>query len=243
MPIDISEAPSIAKFLRIGGAADCKQLAAMLDSILLRPDATNADVEQVAGEAAEHGVASILVSPTHVAHAAAMLKEKPVQVATVVGYPFGASTTATKRFEALDAIRLGARQIEMVLNLSALKSGDRVRAEKDVKSLVEIVHAHGASLNICIEVGLLTLEEKIFACQLALAAGADGVSSGLGLDSAPPLASDISLMRGVAGEKLGVKASFIDTLDRACSVLEAGATRLGTAHAVEILRAARDVSS
>jgi deoxyribose-phosphate aldolase len=241
MPIDISEAPSIAKSHRLGGPADCRQFAAMLDSILLRPDATNADVEQVAREAAENHIASILVSPTHVAHAAAMLKEKPVQVATVVGYPFGASTTATKRFEALDAIRLGAREIEMVMNLSALKSGDRVRAEKDVKSLVEIVHAHGASLNICIEVGLLTLEEKIFACQLALSAGANAISSGLGLGSAP-LPADVSLMRGVAGEKLGVKAALIENLDQAFSLLDAGATRLGSAHAAEIMVAARDAT-
>jgi len=239
MPIDTSEAPSIASSLRLGGPADCKQLAAILDSILLRPDATNTDVEQLAREASEHSLASIQVSPTHVAHAASMLKEKPVQVATVVGFPFGASTTATKRFEALDAIRLGARQIEMVMNLSALKSGDRVRVEKDVKSLVEIVHAHGASLTICIEIGLLSLEEKIFACQLALAAGADAISSGLGLNSELPLPSDISLMRGVAGEKLGVKAALIEDLDQAFSLLDAGATRLGSAHAAEIMRAAR----
>lgn len=243
MPIDTSEAPSIARFLRLRGPADCKQLAAILDSILLRPDATNTDVEQLARDAVEYGFASIVVNPSHVANASAILKDNPVQVAAIVGFPFGASTTATKRFEALDAIRLGARQIEMMMNLSALKSGDRVRVETDIRAVVEIVHAHDAALTICIEVALLSLEEKIFACQLALAAGADAVSSGLGFNAALPLPSDISLMRGVAGEKLGVKASMIETLDQAFSLLDAGATRLASAHAAEIMLAARSAIS
>jgi deoxyribose-phosphate aldolase len=243
MPIDTSEAPSIARSLRLGGPADCKQFAAILDSILLRPDATNAIVEQVARDAAEHGFHTIVLSPAHVAQAAAILKETPVQITAVVGFPFGANTTATKRFEALDAIRLGARHIETLMNLSALKSGDRGRVETDIKALVEIVHAHNASLTICLEVALLSLEEKIFACQLALAAGADAVSSSLGLNSASPASSDISLMRGVAGEKLGVKASIIDSMDQAFSLLDAGATRLGTAHAAEIMRAVLNASS
>src|SRR5438270_2467833 len=132
MPIEISEAPSIAG---LPAQADWERLAAVIDHTLLKPDATNAHVQQVCSEAVENGFNCVLVAPVYVALAGSLVAGSSVKVATVVGFPLGASTTRSKRYEALDAIRLGAREIDMVMTIGALKSGDRSRVEADVRRI------------------------------------------------------------------------------------------------------------
>ena len=157
-----------------------------------------------------------------------------------MGFPFGANTTSVKRYEALDAIRLGAHELDMVMNIGALKSGDRAMVQADMRGLVEIAHGNGAILKITIETALLSLEEKILACQLAVAAGADLVKSSTGFFHAGAVPADISLMRGVVGDKLGVKASGgIRTFEDAQAMIEAGANRIGTSSGVAIVESAR----
>jgi len=241
MPIEISEAPSIAGSQ---AQADWKHLAALIDHTFLKADATQARIEQLCGEAVEHGFACVMVNPTHIALAAYVLSGTAVRVGTVVGFPLGANTTAVKRYEALDALRLGAREIDMVVNIGALKSGDRIRVEADMRALVELAHANGALLKVTIETALLSLEEKILACQLALAVGADFVKSSTGFSHAGAAPADISLMRGVVGNKLGVKASGgIRTLGDVRAMIEAGANRIGTSSGVAIVEAAHKVAS
>ncbi|MFL6437406.1 MAG: deoxyribose-phosphate aldolase [Terriglobales bacterium] len=237
MPIEISEAPSIAG---LPAQADWERLAAIIDHTLLKSDTTNAQLRQLCSEAMENGLHCVMLSPAHVALASALVAGTSVKVATVVGFPLGASTTGTKRYEALDAIRLGAREIDMVMNIGALKSGDRSRVEADMRGMVEVVHDNGAQLKVTIETALLSLEEKILACQLAVAAGADYVKSSTGFSHAGAMPADISLMRGVVGDKLGVKASGgIRTLEDAQAMIEAGASRIGTSAGVTIVQAAR----
>ncbi len=241
MPIEISEAPSIAGSQ---AKADWKHLAALIDHPLHKPDATQAMIEQLSAEAVENGFGCVMVNPAHVALAAYVLSRTGVRVGTVVGFPLGANTTAAKRYEALDALRLGACEIDMVLNIGALKSGDRVRVEADMRALVDLAHANGALLKVTIETALLSLEEKILACQLALAVGADFVKSSTGFSHAGAAPADISLMRGVVGSKLGVKASGgIRTLADVRAMIEAGANRIGTSSGVAIIEAARKVAS
>src|SRR5579859_8192895 len=170
MAIEISEAPQIA-----GAPArlDSGALAAIIDHTLLKPNATSTEVEQLCREALDYGCACVMLNATHITLAATLLEGTRTKVGSVVGFPFGATTTSAKRFEALEAIRLGAREIDMVMNIGALKSGDRARVEADMRGMVEIAHHNGAILKVTIETGLLSLEEKILACQLAAAAGAD----------------------------------------------------------------------
>src|SRR6185312_12881226 len=203
MGIEISEAPSV-----VGSPTqDWKLLASRINSRLVRPDATYASIEQRCTEATNLGCHSLIVSPAHIALCACVLSGTPIKVGTLIGFPYGSSTTTTKRYEALDAIRLGARNLELIMNVSALKSGDRVRVETEMRTLVELARDNGASLHVNIEVSLLSLEEKILACQLAVAAGADGANSGTGFNDVASLPSDIALMRGVLGDKLDVVAS------------------------------------
>ena len=238
MPIEISDAPQIAG---APAQADWKRLAAIIDHTLLKPETTSIDVERLCREALECGFACVMLHPTYIALAAAMLAGTKMKIASVIGFPLGANTTSVKRYEALDAIRLGAREIDMVMNIGALKSGDRTRVEADMRGLVEVSHDNGAILKITVETALLSLEEKILACQLAAAAGADYVKSSTGFSRGGAVAADISLMRGVVGNKIGVKASSgIRTLEDAQSMIDAGANRIGTSAGITIIEAARD---
>jgi deoxyribose-phosphate aldolase len=236
MGIEISEAPSV-----VGSPTqDWKLLASRINSRLVRPDATYASIEQRCTEATNLGCHSLIVSPAHIALCACVLSGTPIKVGTLIGFPYGSSTTTTKRYEALDAIRVGARNLELIMNVSALKSGDRVRVETEMRALAELAHDNGASLHVSIEVALLSLDEKILACQLAVAAGSNGVSSGTGFSGISSLPSDISLMRGVLGDKLDVVASDgIDTLEDVRSMMDAGANRITTNSAPAILEAAQ----
>ena len=236
MAIEISEAPSL-----VGSPAqDWKLLASRINSRLIKADATYASIEQLCSEANALGCHSVVVSPAHIGLCASLFSGTLTKIGTLIGLPYGVSTTTTKRYEALDAIRLGARNLELIMNGSALKSGDRVRVEREMKVLVELAHENGASLHVNIQVALLSLDEKILACQLAVAAGSDGVSSGTGFSGVASLPSDISLMRGVVGDKLDVAASDgVDTLEDVHSMMEAGANRITTDSATAILEAAR----
>ena len=241
MPIEISDAPQIAG---APAQADWKRLAAIIDHTLLKPETTSIDVERLCREALEYGFACVMLHPTYIALAAAMLAGTKMKIASVMGFPLGANTTSVKRYEALNAIRLGAREIDMVMNIGALKSGDRTRVEADMRGLVEVSHDNGAILKITVETALLSLEEKILACQLAVAAGADYVKSSTGFSRGGAVAADISLMRGVVGNKTGVKASGgIRTLEDAQSMIDAGANRIGTSAGITIIEAARDRST
>jgi len=236
MPIEISEAPRSAALAQ----SDWQRLAATIDHTLLKPEATAADVERLCREAVEYGFACVMLNATNIAFASSVLAGTGMKVASVVGFPLGATTTGAKRCEALEAIRLGASEIDMVMNIGALKSGNRGRVQADMRGLVQIAHENGALLKITIEAGLLSLEEKILACQLALAAGADYVKSNTGFSSGGATPADISLMRGVAGEKMGVKASGgIRTLQEAQTMIDAGANRIGTSSGIAIVEAAR----
>ncbi|HWY67103.1 MAG TPA: deoxyribose-phosphate aldolase [Terriglobales bacterium] len=240
MPIEISEAPQIAV---APAQADWQRLAAILDHTLLKPESTNAEVERLCREALDYGFACVMLNPTYIALASSFLAGTGVKIGCVVGFPFGANTTNVKRYEALDAIRLGAHEVDMVMNIGALKSGDRVRVQADMQGMVQIAHDNGAILKITIETALLSLEEKILACQLAVAAGADFVKSSTGFSHAGAVPADISLMRGVVGEKLGVKASGgIRTFEDAQTMVEAGANRIGTSSSVSIVESARTKS-
>lgn len=236
MAIEISEAPSV-----VGSPAqDWKLLASRINSRLIKADATYASIEQLCSQASSLGCNAVVVSPAHIGLCASLLSATPIKIGTLIGFPYGLSTTTTKHYEALDAIRLGARNLELIMNVSALKSGDRVRVERELKVLVDLAHKNGASLHINIQVALLSLEEKILASQLAVTAGSDGVISGTDFSTVYSLPSDISLMRGVLGDKLDVVASDgIDTLEDVHSMMEAGANRITTNSAPAILEAAQ----
>lgn len=241
MSIEISEAPNVG----IAPAhANWLRLAAILDHTLLKPESTSVEVQQLCQEAVEYGFACVMLNPSYVALASSLVSGTGVRVGCVVGFPFGANTTNVKRYEALDAIRLGASEIDMVMNVGALKSGDRVRAQADMHGLAEVAHDNGAMLKVTIETALLSLEEKILACQLAVAAGVDFVKSSTGFSHAGAIPADISLMRGVVGEKIGVKASGgIRTFEEAQTMIEAGASRIGTSSSVAIIEFARAKSA
>ncbi len=216
--------------------SDAASLARRMDhTLVLRADVTSAQVTTLCAEAAEHGFATVFVHPCYVALAAGILRATPVRVGTPVGFPYGGALATVKRFEAEEALRLGADELDMVINLGALKSGDRALVTADIRGVVEIAHDAGAILKVILEMPLLTIDEKLVACELSLAAGADYVKTCTGLVG-PATVEDVSLLRGVVGERAGVKASGgIRTLANAAAMVEAGADRLGTSAAVSIM--------
>ncbi len=216
---------------------DWRTVATRIDHTLLRADATREDVARLCAEAARFGFAAVFVHPTYLAQAVTALRLTPVKVGTPVGFPLGAALTTVKRFEASEALRLGADEIDMVLNIGALKSGDRQRAEADIRGVVEVAHRAGAILKVILEVALLTRDEKIAACELAVAAGADFVKTSTGYASGGATVEDVALMRSVVGNRAGVKAAGgIRSAANVAAMLAAGADRIGTSTAVQIMR-------
>ncbi|MBI2682921.1 MAG: deoxyribose-phosphate aldolase [Acidobacteriales bacterium] len=212
-------------------------LASCIDHTLLEPDVTGAQIERHCAEALEHGFACVFVNPCWAALSAHLLHGSSVRVGVPIAFPLGASTTSTKRIEAEEALRLGATEIDMVLNIGALRSGDRNLVEQDIRGVSEVVHSGGGLLKVILETALLTLDEKLVACQLAMAAGADYVKTSTGFGPGGATADDVALMRGVVGDKLGVKASGgIRTAADALAMLQAGASRIGTSAGVSILQ-------
>jgi deoxyribose-phosphate aldolase len=178
----------------------------------------------------------VVVNPADVAFAAAQLRGTTVKVAAVVGFPLGANLTMTKLVEAEAALRLGAHELDAVMNIGALKSGERVLVQSEMRSLTRLAHQHGALLKLILENALLHQEEIILACALAAEVGADFVKTSTGLAGSGATAADVALMRGVVGMRVGVKAAGgIRTAAQLVEMVEAGANRIGTSAGVEIV--------
>lgn len=219
--------------------AEVRALAGLVDHTLLRPQATRAQVEQLAEEARKACFATVCVNPAWVPVVAEQLRGSGVKVATVVGFPFGATLTSAKRAETEATILAGAHEIDMVMNVGAMKSGDLARVESDIRGVVEVSRAGGALLKVILENAYLTDEEKVEACHIAKAAGADFVKTSTGFAPLGAQEEDVRLMRQAVGSTMGVKAAGgIRTLDDALRMLQAGATRLGTSASVSILEEA-----
>ena len=215
------------------------RLAAVIDHTLLKPDVTRSQVIRLCHEAAEHGFACALVNPTWVRVAAETLAGTGVAVGVVIGFPLGAPLSASKRDEAARVLKLGAHDVDMVLNIGLLKSGtkeDYELVKQDIRGVVELAHGAGGIVKVILETCLLTFEEKHRASELALAAGADFIKTSTGFSSGGATVDDITLMRGVVGTRAGVKASGgIRSLADASAMLHAGATRIGASVSVRIL--------
>lgn len=208
-----------------------------MDHTLLKPEGTRDQVRTLCREAVEFGFCSVMVNPTNVALAASIVRGTPVLVGTVIGFPLGANTTVTKLAESDDALRLGAQELDMVINIGALKSGDRSLVQVEIQSLAKAAHEKGAILKVIIETALLSTDEKILACQLAAEAGADFVKTSTGFSTAGATANDVALMRGVVGQQIGVKAAGgIRTGADLVTMVEAGANRIGASASVTIVR-------
>jgi deoxyribose-phosphate aldolase len=215
---------------------DWRAVAAMIDHTLLRPEASAADVARVCEEAVRYGFATVFVHPAWLPLAASRLHGTNLRLGTPIGFPFGAALTSIKCSEAEAALRLGAHELDVVLNIGALKSQDTKRVEVDLRSITEIAHGDGATLKVILETPLLTVEEKILACELALNAGADILKTCTGLHGGATV-EDVALLRGVAGNRAGVKASGgIRTAAQVAAMVEAGANRIGTSTSVAIVR-------
>lgn len=211
-----------------------QSLAALIDQTCLRADVTDVQIVNLCEQAATYGFASVFVNPVWASKAVQILEGTSTKVGVPVGFPLGAQSTSVKRFETEEAIRVGIHEIDMVMNIGALKSGDRDRVQVDIEGVVEIAHANGALVKVIIETELLTLEEKLVACQLAMVSEADFVKTCTGFAGEAKI-EDVTLMRGVVGEKLGVKASGgIRTAEQAIAMLNAGANRIGTSEGIAI---------
>ena len=217
-------------------------LARMTDHTLLKPDATEADIERICREAIQNEFATVCVNSAFVDLAARLLKGSSTSPIAVVGFPLGAALTSSKVFETQEAIWHGAREIDMVLAVGLLKSGHPDRVQDDIRQVVEAAAPY--PVKVILETCLLTREEKILACKLAQAAGAAFVKTSTGFGSAGATVADISLMRETVGPKMGVKASGgIRTLKDAISMIQAGANRLGLSASVAILNEFKTGSS
>jgi deoxyribose-phosphate aldolase len=217
------------------------QLAQMIDHTLLKPEATAADIETLCDEAQRHQFYSVCVNPTYVVQCKALLRGSPVKLCCVVGFPLGAQSPEIKALEARKAIRDGAHEIDMVINIGALKSRDEALVLRDIRSVVEACKDGRALSKVIFETALLTDDEKVRACELSMKAGADYVKTSTGFSSGGATTEDITLMaKTVAPKKLGVKASGgIRTYDDAIRMIVAGATRIGASASVKIVEEAR----
>lgn len=229
---------------RGGGAAVPKEIAKYIDHTLLRPDATFDQVTKLCQEAKEFGFASVCVNPFYVRHCAGLLRGTPVKVCTVIGFPLGANVTETKALEARRAIREGATEIDMVINVGALKSGKDDIVCRDIRAVVEAALDGGALCKCILETALLTDDEKTRACQAARRARADFVKTSTGFGPGGATAEDVALMaRAVSGTKMGVKASGgIRNLKDAEQMIRAGATRIGASAGVRIVKESQGVT-
>lgn len=211
-------------------------IAKMIDHTLLKANATREQVMKLLEEAKHYSFASVCVNPTWVKTAAEFLKDtKEVKVCTVIGFPLGATTSAVKAFEAKNAIENGAAEVDMVINIGALKDQQYDLVEKDIKAVVEV--AKGKALTkVIIETSLLTNEEKVKACQLAVSAGADFVKTSTGFSTGGATVEDVALMRKTVGPTIGVKASgAVRSLEDTEAMIKAGATRIGASSGVSIV--------
>jgi deoxyribose-phosphate aldolase len=218
------------------------QLAKMIDHTLLRADATRNELTKLTEEAKQYQFASVCVNPGWVSYAAEQLKGTGVDICTVIGFPLGASTSETKAFETKDAIAKGATEVDMVINIGALKDGKDDVVEQDIRAVVEA--AAGTLVKVIIETCLLTDDEKVRACQAAVRAGADFVKTSTGFSTGGATPEDIALMRRTVGAEVGVKASGgVRSLEDMQKMIEAGATRIGASSGVKIMQGGQSTSS
>jgi len=212
-----------------------KSIAAYIDHTLLKPDATLEEIENLVNEAKRYRFASVCVNPTWVSYCANLLAGTDVKVCTVIGFPLGATTPEVKRLETVNAIENGAQEVDMVINIGALKSGKYDLVKSDIEGVVEAAKGK-ALVKVIIETSLLTDKEKIQACKLAKEAGADFVKTSTGFSSGGATVEDVELMRSTVGPDMGVKASGgVRTYEDAKKMLAAGATRIGTSSGVKIV--------
>jgi len=212
------------------------EIAKIIDHTLLKPQATKADIQKLCAEAKEYGFASVCVNPYHVLWAASLLQDSSVKVCTVIGFPLGASNRRTKIFEAEKALLEGAQELDMVINLGALKENNYSLVANEIRGIVKATEGK-ALVKVIIETCYLTTEEKTRVCLLAKEEGADFVKTSTGFGSGGAVVEDVQLMRQIVGPQMGVKASGgIRRLAEAKAMIAAGANRLGTSAGVNILR-------
>jgi deoxyribose-phosphate aldolase len=211
-------------------------LAAVLDHTLLKPETTRDQVLALCHEAAEHRFACAMVNPTWVPLATSVLAGTGIPVGVVIGFPLGASLSTSKRDEAREMVKMGARELDMVLNIGMLKSGLYDQAEADIRSVTDVGRAAGAVVKVILETCLLSMPEKLRAAEIVIHAGADYLKTSTGFSTGGATAADVALLRGIAGDSCGVKASGgIRTLSDARTMLEAGASRIGASASVRIV--------
>jgi deoxyribose-phosphate aldolase len=228
----------------LGETATAHDWASLIDHTLLKPEASESDIKKLCNEAVQFGFASVCVNPTWVKRAAEFLSGSSVPVCTVIGFPLGATLPDVKAYETRRAIFNGAREVDMVINIGALKSGDDCAVEEDIRAVATAAHENGVLCKVIIETALLTDEEKVRACLAAKNAGADFVKTSTGFAKGGATADDVALMRRTVGRNLGVKASGgVKGIEDARKMFEAGATRIGASVGVKIAQEAEGVKS
>lgn len=214
-----------------------QSLAPIVDNALLGPDVTREKVEGLCDETVRYGFASALVQPVWVSTAVSVLAGTGIPVGVVLGFPFGASLTSTLRQEASALIRLGARELDMVIPIGQLKSGNQHAVRNSIHAVAHVAHHHGATLKVILETSLLTMQEKLLVAEIAIQMGADFIKTSTGFGASGATAADVALLRGVAGSRCGVCGSGgVRTLAEVRNLLEAGADRICSSIAVPILR-------
>lgn len=228
----------------LGETATAHDWASLIDHTLLKPEASESDIRKLCDEAVQFGFASVCVNPGWVKKAAGFLKGSGVPVCTVIGFPLGATLSDVKAYEARRSIFNGASEVDMVINIGALKSGDVCAVEDDIRAVVEAAHENGVLCKVIIETALLTDEEKVRACLASKNAGADFVKTSTGFSKGGATVEDIALMRRTVGTALGVKASGgVKGIDDARAMFAAGATRIGASVGVKIAQEASGIKS
>lgn len=213
-----------------------QSIASAIDHTLLKPEANREQIIRLCEEAAFYSFAAVCVNPCWISLASSILRGTSVKVATTIGFPLGANQTTVKRVEAVEAQRVGAQELDMVMNIGALKSGDRKLVQTDIAAVAEVTHDGGSILKVILETPTLTIEEKILSCELSLAAKADFVKTATGFFGGATV-EDIALMRGVVGDRARIKASGgIRTSATATAMLDASADRIGASTSVTIVK-------
>lgn len=213
-----------------------KNLSSMIDHTILKADATSEMVKSLCEEAREYKFAAVCVNPTHIEYCKELLKDSGVKVATVIGFPLGANTSETKAFETTNAIEKGADEVDMVINIGALKDKNYDLVKNDIEAVVKVARGK-ALVKVIIETSLLTDDEKKKVCQLALDAGADFVKTSTGFSTGGATIEDVKLMKSVVGDNMEIKASGgVRDKETAEAMIQAGATRLGTSSGIKIAK-------
>ncbi len=213
-----------------------RTISSMIDHTILKADATSEMIKTLCQEAIEYDFAAVCVNPCHIEYCSELLKDSKVKVATVIGFPLGANTKESKAFETIDAIKKGAHEVDMVINIGALKDKNYDLVKEDIESVVKAADGK-AIVKVIIETSLLTDDEKKMACQLSLEAKADFVKTSTGFSTGGATVDDVKLMKSVVGDNMEIKASGgVRDLDTAKAMIQAGATRLGTSSGIKIVK-------